>query len=99
MTVPVSVNDQSTGNMSLSSEFNIAKSKLSISHFPLTSGVSWAVLIPADLRAQQWWTGVLTDISGNILGMAMEQRLSPVSIDDYHPYIIVIIILYKDDIS
>jgi len=59
---------------------------------------SCAVLIPADLSAQQWWIGVLTDISGNILGMAMVQRLSPVSIDDYHRYIIVIIIPCKYEI-
>jgi hypothetical protein len=60
--------------------------------------VSSATLISADLSAQQWCIGVLTYISGNILGRAMVQRLSPVSIDNYHPYIIVIIVLYKQEI-
>jgi len=41
MTVPVSVNGHSTGTMSMPSEFNIAKSKLSISDFPFTYGVSY----------------------------------------------------------
>ena len=43
MTVPVSVNGHSTGTMSMPSEFNIAKSKLSISDFPFTYGVSCKV--------------------------------------------------------
>lgn len=40
MTVLVSVSGHSTGTMSMPSEFNIAKSKLSISDFPFTYGVS-----------------------------------------------------------
>ena len=43
MTVPVSVNGHSTGTMSMPNEFNIAKSKLSISDFPFTYGVSCSV--------------------------------------------------------
>jgi hypothetical protein len=46
MTVPVSVNGHSTGTMSMSSEFNIAKSKLSISDFPFTYGVPVSLRLP-----------------------------------------------------